>query len=127
MTLEQLALFSGLIGAIIGAAASSVAIWIQQAHQNKREQARLSLDAAVKELTFDQEYAKFMAEQGQKTITRDLFHKTYIQLRLFHQMQRRKICKEDVLKIHKEALEISEAVNQFYREREKDAQQHAEE
>ena len=64
----------GLVGAVIGASASMGTIWIQQIYQNRRDRAKLIVEAAIRDQTSADEHARFLAKEnpGARIYTKDL-------------------------------------------------------
>jgi len=112
---EYVSLFSGFVGAVLGAGASIATVWIQQRAQEKRDRARLAIDAAVKEFEAAEKYAEFTAKHGGRLITRDLAYYILLHTRLSdHLLSGRDITKEQWTAAHKQAKDISEAGNDVY-------------
>jgi len=124
---EYLSLLAGFVGAIIGATASVVIIMVQQYFQTKRERARLALDAGIKQFTADNEYARFMVEQGRPVETRDLFYHVLMQSRLFPLIHKKTLSADRLRTMYGETLALSEHIDAYIREKKKEkAQQGAE-
>ena len=111
---ETIALLAGFFGTILGAAVSVVTILIQQHYQTRREESRLALDAAVKEFSSVEDYAKFMAQNGQKIVTLDLPYYVILHSRIIPLLRKKTILKKELLSAHKDALELSRSVQAFY-------------
>ncbi len=82
MDQSLLALVSGLVGALIGAASSVATILIQSHYQSKRELRRMALDAAIADCEQCFEAAKTLKREAEVApLTAFLhFHVRYMQL-----------------------------------------------
>ena len=115
---EYIALISGFVGTLLGAVVSLVSIWLQQRGQERRDRAKLALDAAVKEYDSAEKYAEFMAKQGQRIITHDLGYYIVLHNQLAQYLYSDGLLtKEKWVAAHTKAIEISEAGVEFYRQR----------
>ena len=115
---EYIALLSGFVGTLLGALVSLVSIWLQQRAQEKRDRAKLALDAAVKEYDSAEKYAEFMAMQGQRIITHDLGYYIVLHNQLAKYLYSEgELTKDKWISAHTKAIEISEAGVEFYRQR----------
>lgn len=115
MPTEYISLFSGFVGAIIGAGASLASVYLQQRTQQKRDRARFALDAALKEFEAAERYAEFMARNNQPITTRDLAYYIFLHTTLAdHLFSGKTIAKQDWERAHLAAKEISEAGNALY-------------
>ena len=115
---EYISLIAGFIGTVLGAFVSLISIWLQQRAQERRERAKLSLDAAVKDFESAEKYAEFMANQGEVIVTHDLGYYIVLHTKLMeHITSKSHITKEQWVAAHKQAIEISEAVVEFHKQR----------
>jgi hypothetical protein len=120
---EYISLIAGFFGAILGAAASLISVWLQQRSQERRDRARLVLDAAIKEFESAETYAKWAAEDGRRIITRELGYYIVLQQQLMENLANARYPNKDQwIAAHRKALEISEAVNKFSKENHADQQ-----
>ena len=118
---EYIALISGFVGTLLGAVVSLVSIWLQQRAQERRDRAKLALDAAVKEYESAEKHAEFVAKQGQPTITHDLGYYIVLHNQLAKYLYSDgELTKEKWVAAHTKAIEISEAGVEFYRLRKAD-------
>ena len=114
---EYVALVSGVVGTLLGAVVSFVSIWLQQRAQEKRDRAKLAMDAAVKEYDSAEKYAEFMAKQGQRIVTHDLGYYIVLHNQLAQYLYSDgELTKEKWVAAHTKAIEISEAGVEFYRQ-----------
>ena len=115
---EYISLISGFIGTVLGALVSLVSIWLQQRAQERRDYAKLSLDAAVKDFESAEKHAEFMAKQGKVMVTHDLGYYIVLHTKLMeHLTSESHISKEQWVAAHEQAIEINEAVVEFYKQR----------
>jgi len=115
---EYISLIAGFLGTVLGAIVSLASIWLQQRAQERRDRARLALDAAIKEYESAEKYAEFMAKQGRDITTYDLGYYIVLHEKLWEQLSAGKgITKEKWIAAHKQAIEVSEAGVAFYKER----------
>ncbi len=121
MSTEYVSLIAGFLGAILGAAVSLISVWMQQRAQEKRDRAKLALDAAVKEYDSAEKYAEWMAKNGQPgqpIVTYDLGYYIVLHTRLTeHLLSGQQITKEQWVAAHRQAIELSEAGVEFYKQR----------
>lgn len=61
---EYVSLLSGLIGALVGAAASILTMWVQQRFQSKRDNARLASEIALKEFEHALQQSQAFSKAG---------------------------------------------------------------
>lgn len=123
---EMIALLAGFFGTLLGAAVSIITIVIQQHHQTRREESRLALDAAVKEFSSAEEYAKFMVQNGIKIVTRDLPFYIMLHSRIIPLLRKKTITQDELITAHKEALDLSCSVQSFYQKENGTQQSHGE-
>ncbi|SRR6266581_3461136 len=115
---EYIPLIAGFVGTVLGALVSLATVWLQQRAQEKRDRAKLSLDAAVKEFESAEKYAEFMAKQGQVVVTHELGYYVVLHAKLWeHLGSGRHITKDQWIAAHNQAIEINEAVVEFYKQR----------
>ena len=64
----------GFLGVLIGAAGSIGTVWIQQIYQNRRDRAKLVVEAAIRDQTSADEHARFLAKEnpGARIYSQDL-------------------------------------------------------
>lgn len=120
MPVEYISLLSGFVGAIVGALASITTVWVQQHSQEKRDRARLALEAAIKEFESADNNARFLAEhhKGQRIQTFDLGYYIVLHARLWECIGSGKPpSRENWRTAHKEALELSDAAMAEYEAR----------
>lgn len=118
---EYISLLSGFFGTILGAGASIATVWIQHRSQEKRDRARLALDAAVIEYEAAEKYAEYMAKRGEAKVTRDLAYYIFLHTRLSeHLLSGQHITKDEWVAAHKRAKDISEAGNAVYMKEERE-------
>ncbi len=118
MSTEYASLLSGFFGAVLGAVVSLASVWLQQRAQERRDRAKLALDAAVKEYDSAEKHAELMAKHGRPVITYDLGYYIVLHTRLTeHLLSGEHITKEQWVAAHQQAIEVSEAGVQFYKDR----------
>ena len=118
MSVETIALLSGLVGTVIGALASIGTIWVQQHFQSRQERAKLIVEAAIHEYRSSAEYAKFMAEKnpGMKLVLDDLGHYVVLYSLLIQQLERpEKITTESWGAAYARAKELADAADKYAR------------
>ena len=118
MKTEYISLIAGFVGTILGALVSLATVWLQQRAQEKRDRAKLSFDAAVKDFESAEKYAEFMAKHGQPVITHELGYYIVLHAKLWeHLVSGRYITKDQWVAAHKQAIEISDAADEFNKRR----------
>lgn len=115
---EYISLLSGFFGAVLGAVASLASVWMQQRSQERRDRAKLALDAALKEYDSAEKYAEVMAKHGKTTVTLDLGYYIVLHSRLTeYLLSGQPVTKERWVAAHRQAIEISEAGIDFHEQR----------
>jgi len=115
---EYASLIAGFAGAAFGAIVSLASVWMQQRAQEKRDRAKLALDAAVKEYDSAERYAELMAKTGRQFTTLDLGYYIVLHTRLSEYLfSGRPITQEQWIAAHRQAVEISEAGVAFHKQR----------
>ena len=100
----------------MGALVSLASVWLQQRAQERRDRVKLAFDAAVKEYDSAEKYAEFMANNGQRLVTRDLGYYIVLHSRFWEQLAAGKaISKKQWVDAHQQANEINEATNEFHK------------
>ena len=121
---EYISLLSGFFGTLLGAVVSLASMWLQQRSQEKRERAKLALDAAIKEYDSAEKYAELMAKNGKAVVTLDLGYYIVLHTKLTeHLLSGQQVTKEQWVAAHKQAIEISEAGVEFHKQRKAEKQQ----
>jgi len=114
---EYISLIAGFIGTVLGTFVSLISIWLHQRAQERRERAKLSLDAAVKDFESAEKHAEFMANQGKVIVTHDLGDYIVLHTKLMaHITSKSHITKEQWVAAHKQAIKISEAFAEFHKQ-----------
>ena len=117
MQQEYMTLLAGFIGALLGAAVSFTTTWLQARAQERRDQARMSLDAAIKDFESAEVHAQFLARQGNPTITRDLGYYILLHSALMeHASSRGLINEKQWVEAHERASRMSAAVVKHYQQ-----------
>jgi hypothetical protein len=115
---EYVSLVAGFLGTIVGAVVTLFSLWLQQRAQGRRDRARNALDAAIKEYEAAEKYAAFMSEKGHTTVTFELPYYIVLHSRLSEFLAAGKTpTKKQWISAYAEALDVSEAVVEFHRER----------
>jgi hypothetical protein len=115
---EYLSLITGFVGAGLGAMVTLLSVWLQQRAQERRDRARLSLDAAIKALDSDEKYAQFAASQGRCVVTHPLDYYIMRHSKLVEYMASgQPITREQIVTTHKQAIEIVDAIDEYNRQR----------
>lgn len=115
---EYITLLAGFLGTVLGAIVSLATTWLQQRAQQKREQSKLALDAAIKDYESAEKYAEFMAKQGKALITYDLAYYIVLHNHLVQALSGgRSLTKEMWVTAHAQAYEISQAAVHFHQQR----------
>lgn len=105
-------LIYGLIGAVIGAAASIGTIWIQQIHQNRRDRAKLIVEAAIRDKTSADETARFLAKEnpGKQILIKDLSYYIVLHSGLMDIIEKpKKIRESEWIEAYKLAKQLNDA------------------
>ena len=110
---EYIALLAGLIGAIVGAASSVLTIWIQLHFQTKQENARLAVEAGIKDFTAEMDHAKYMADNGANIRAKGLFFFILAHSRLFPLIQKRRVTPEQLTAAHEYIWKLQQVTEDF--------------
>ena len=107
-------LFSGLVGALIGAMASIITIWVQARIQDRREKIRHAADLALEDYKLQIDMAN---KSGRQASIPPVVLFLHYHLELMNLMEKGRLTPERLKKLSEKNAEIEDAIDEVNKQR----------